>query len=77
MNYGMIATGNHTDFDSLRGAPPHGQCVHGAVRFVTAQTRSVTFLLCKFQFIVLARQRPKAPLCKGSWIFRCANSGKD
>ena len=22
MNYGMIATGNHFNFDSLRGAPP-------------------------------------------------------
>ena len=22
MNFGMIATGNHVDFDSLRGAPP-------------------------------------------------------
>ena len=29
MNYGMIATGNHTNFDSLRGAPPGWQFVTG------------------------------------------------
>ena len=25
LNCGMIATGNHDDFDSLRGAPPPGE----------------------------------------------------
>ena len=61
-HYGAIATVTErseempvvqsTYFDSLRGAPPRGQCVLGALRFVATQTRSVTFLLCKFQFVV-------------------------
>ena len=28
MNYGMIATGNHWDFDSLRVHPPPVVCVY-------------------------------------------------
>ena len=27
INYGMIAPGNHLDFDSLRGAPPPGEAM--------------------------------------------------
>ena len=40
-----------TYFDSLRGAPPRGQCVIGAVDIVTRYLCSVTLLLCKLQFI--------------------------
>ena len=30
VNYGMIATGNHFDLDSLRGAPPPGEAIFAA-----------------------------------------------
>ena len=40
MNYGMIATGNHVDFDSLRGAPPHRQCVTHCAGRITSFGRS-------------------------------------
>ena len=40
---------------SLAGSA-RGQCVPGAVRFVTAQTRSVTLLQCKSQFVGMGRQ---------------------
>ena len=44
-----------------------GQCVLGAVRIATSQTRSVTILRlwemdCQY---VLGAAAPKAPLCKG------------
>ena len=37
-------------FDSLRVAPPHGQCVPGAAVIVTRSLGSVTLLQFKFQF---------------------------
>ncbi len=41
-----------TCFDSLRGAPPHGQCVIGAVGIVIRYLCPVALRLCKFQLVV-------------------------
>ena len=43
-------------FDSLRDAPPHGQCVPGAVVIVTRSLSSVTLLRFKFQLCIRIRK---------------------
>ena len=45
---------------SLWGCP-HGHCVIGAIRVVTSLTRSVSLLLCKFQFAALLNRRNRLP----------------
>ena len=72
-HYSYKTVGLSTSNFSLWGCP-HGQCVLGAEVFATAQTRSVSFLLCKFQFVELALEMQNEK-CKMQNC--CISSGND